>query len=1593
MATIRGDNGNNTIRGTDSIDRLLGLGGNDRILGFGGNDTIIGGTGNDVLLGLLGNDLLRGGDGNDLLRGGGGNDVLRGEAGDDRIFGDAGTDRIFGGSGVDRIAGGDGTDIILGQDDTDIINGGAGTDRLDGGAGRDRLIGGDGNDRLIGGTGDDVLIGGAGTDLAIYAGNFADYTITQTATGFIIDGPDGRDGVTGVEVFRFADQIVSAADLANTAPVATDDAIAVDEDGPAGTTDVLTNDTDADGDTLSVVAVEGSAGNVGTTVTLASGATILVAADGTATFNPNGAYEALAEGVTTTETISYTVSDGTDTAVAEVTVTITGSNDAPVVTSAATAIVSDGATLATTVLATDAEGDTLTYSISGGADAADFTINSTTGELTFVSPADFANPADANTDNDYEVQVTVTDGTDPVVQDLTITVQAGPNQAPVITGVETEAIDGSADASDETNQLTETAVLTDAEGNWDGGSIKVEIESGKFLGIGGRNQNGTNPVTPQEDGGDGSGLNETADFENTLTTGAGEYNFSIAGNAIIATEDITGGSAVVIGTFVNDGETDLDNSDDIVSGSPVADNVDTAFTGFTITLNGNATTDIINKLLTQIRVEDAVASEETAEPSDPSDTEAGVSQGNVTVTITDGAGGSTSFTRLLDSDGETEFVELNDDREVVLSDATDGTEKIDAGTMASFGTVADDGDAGGGLIADGAILTFVSSVAGDAINVDDAGTTYDVISGQLIRTVDSEIIGTVSGNETSNVTVTFNGFATVGDIQKILQEARIDTTTDLGDHAVTITVTDLDGRTATEEVVLDVVEDFTTIQFSDLANAASVNVTIDSNTIVELDQASPTVDLEQLIMDGDITVTGSNLIRFQTPTGGTDSIDLTGVDGIDQLGTPSFEVLTDDDLTVNAADVSGNQAFGAGSIFIDALEDTLDADLSGVNLDTPGNATANLNTATDVTFTGDFGAVDVGITGAGDVTISAAIGDEADVNHGGAGDLVVTGVDGSKFDLSKLTSTGGGDVTIDFPVDTTLDDETMLPTAGNLKATVGVDATLTLMSSQADGQSIVGDDASGAGNTGGSIVVTDLSDGDDLSGLEAGDGTGGATSGTLTTTVTQNTALDSDSPNLTNLGNVLVTVANGVTLSTDEPSVLDGKTVIGTGNVEINIEAVDTTGGLGDLDLSNITASGTKTLNVETTETLPNAMATDLGDFTVTVAAGAVVTVDAGLADGKTIAGDDSDAGGTAGGSITITGLGGDEVDLSNITAGANTALVTNAGVVKATLGTGTVTLDDGTNLGSTEIEFTGDGTLNLSIGQADGRDINAVTDGDGTVNVNLDGASNEDLSDVNTDATGSNFVKALTGNVSVDIVLTGVNLGGLSTLTANDGVPAVSDITVTLTAIQAGAINEAAGGIHTGAGEPFGGAILVDGGGNDTIGLVVNAATVTANGDNGVTYEGSAGDDTLAGTNDVDVISGGEGADTLTGGSGEDAFVIRTEADSGTTATTRDVITDFEGADLLGGDKINLADLLEDIGTGTGEDAENGGSFIGTASFSNSDDDTVEVRYAVSGDDVIVEIDTDDDGTANMQIVVEDVDAIDAQDIDFTTDPEDVIM
>jgi hypothetical protein len=158
-----------------------------------------------------------------------------------------------------------------------------------------------------------------------------------------------------------------------------------------------------------------------------------------------------------------TANNGIDTSGAQIfTITVTAVNDAPVISGSATSSVAENSTAVQTLSATDIEGNGLTYTVSGGADASFFDIDGTSGALSFIAARDFEDAKDNGTDNIYNVDVTVTDNGTPNKSDvISVAVNINPvnDIAPVITATQVFSIDE--DAAD--NDGVGTVVVTDGD--------------------------------------------------------------------------------------------------------------------------------------------------------------------------------------------------------------------------------------------------------------------------------------------------------------------------------------------------------------------------------------------------------------------------------------------------------------------------------------------------------------------------------------------------------------------------------------------------------------------------------------------------------------------------------------------------------------------------------------------------------------------------------------------------------------------------------------------------------------------------------------------------------------------------------------------------------------------------------------------------------------------------------------------------------------------------------------------------------------------------------------------------------------------------
>ncbi|MEI8213552.1 MAG: VCBS domain-containing protein, partial [Planctomycetota bacterium] len=131
--------------------------------------------------------------------------------------------------------------------------------------------------------------------------------------------------------------------------------------------------------------------------------------------------------------VDVSVSDGTNTATKSLEVTVAAVNESPINTTAKAVNVAENTTAVLTATGTDPEGTALTWAISGGADAAKFTINATTGELAFSTAPNFETPTDNGANNSYFVTVTCSDGVNPPVNKTVIVSVTNVNETPVLT--------------------------------------------------------------------------------------------------------------------------------------------------------------------------------------------------------------------------------------------------------------------------------------------------------------------------------------------------------------------------------------------------------------------------------------------------------------------------------------------------------------------------------------------------------------------------------------------------------------------------------------------------------------------------------------------------------------------------------------------------------------------------------------------------------------------------------------------------------------------------------------------------------------------------------------------------------------------------------------------------------------------------------------------------------------------------------------------------------------------------------------------------------------------------------------------------------
>ena len=307
--------------------------------------------------------------------------------------------------------------------------------------------------------------------------------------GFIEETSDGSGNLAifetlsanvavGEYVTATATVVNGASDYGDTSEFSAYVQVILEDRAPTFTSTQITSATEDAAYTYNIIASDENPGDtLGITAgTLPSWLTLTDNGDGTATLSGTPVNAEVGD-----HSVVLVVTDNTSlSSTQSFTITVANSNDAPVIDSGAAFSVVENNTGVGTITSTDDDitngtGDTVTYSIVAGNDSGLFSINATSGALSFVSAPDFETPGDIGTDNIYDLTVQVTDGSSAVdTQAITVTVTdtADEDLAPI------NDSDVSADTVDENSAIGTTVGITAQTTDGDAGqSIVYSLDS------------------------------------------------------------------------------------------------------------------------------------------------------------------------------------------------------------------------------------------------------------------------------------------------------------------------------------------------------------------------------------------------------------------------------------------------------------------------------------------------------------------------------------------------------------------------------------------------------------------------------------------------------------------------------------------------------------------------------------------------------------------------------------------------------------------------------------------------------------------------------------------------------------------------------------------------------------------------------------------------------------------------------------------------------------------------------------------------------------------------------------------------------------
>ncbi|WP_316975794.1 right-handed parallel beta-helix repeat-containing protein [Shumkonia mesophila] len=1273
--------------------------------GTAGDDVITGTAGNDTFDGGAGNDTISGGGGNDMLIGGAGNDVLSGDAGNDTLIGGAGTNTLNGGAGIDTAkfsgnfadftitATGGGTDVtltiagggnsdsaktveILKFNDLTVRIAGGGSDYTTLTAAIDAATAGErilltGSTTFPSGTltlSKKVSLQAAGSDPAVTIASDGALVVN----GALMSTVNALDisGIPGTTAVRFTDlgsiaSITTASGQTVTLAAADLDGLAVTG---AGTVSVA-GGTVPDGDDLSGISSSIAVPSGTLTLSAAQADGLTISGAGAVAVTALGSAQVDLSDITVTGAktaavpTTATLAAGTDlgdfavTVAANQTLTLSAAQASGTAIGGAGAVDVSAITATTDLSGVTATGDltvtvTATVDVSANANLGAVDVYEVTGALTLLA-AQASGLAIAGTGAVTVTGLTAatdlsdvtTTGTVTATVTVDLDVSANANLLPVDTftvGVGKTLTLTAAQASDATitggavviaGDVAASADLTDIASavSFDGGSIAVATGATLTLTV------------------------AQAAGATITSTGAGTGRVLLDGDAA-ASADLTGITATLDFTG---------NAVAVAAGQTLtltaAQAGDTAITGAgTVALSGNAAGADLSAITADITVPASATLTLTTVQLADLDGGAIPIGGTGTVALSGNATSLGSLSTYVTAD-------LTVPNGAEATDLTLTAAQANGLTLTGAGTVAITGLGSGAVDLSGITAPATVTATGNAIL--DSGT--DLGTATLII---------AAGQTVSMTAAQASGLTISGDGTLVITSGTLDDAADFANWSVaSIDLTDATLDLPSDALNLPNTSEFHLTYAQVDALTGGITGTAEANTLI--------VDVSGAFGGGVTTATID--VKISSLGGGNDHV--------------VFDFGANAGNTLILADGS--------TVALDGGNDTLEA----------SNGTVDISRAT----ISGVENVEVNSTIAMSASQFLELGDDLAALEG-AGEIVIT-LDAAFFansvddtlSLTELTFEPGGSTPPTVRI--LADGYTVGSTVGNVVTLVHdtePDLTINLPTAGPGETAVIvllgADDSAPLGGFGADRVVyqpeTTVFNGTQFAALAAAvtnpdtapDGVIGTFEADDVVTIRfgGNILLgaDIDLSTVTTGGDESVcdvdieygaysidTSGHILTLTAAQAN---GGTIIGTGTVAITDLADALDNGLTDLNLSGITAASV-TIQVATGENLDltDLSAVDLGNVSLTVAAGATLTLTAAQADGMTITGT---------GSVEITDLGTAAVDLSGI-AGTLTASATVSGAFA---------LDSLTDLGSVDLVLDEGANVSLSRAQLDGRDV-----------------------------------------------------------------------------------------------------------------------------------------------------------------------------------------------------------------------------------------------------------------------------------------------